>query len=428
MQVEKGMEAGEFAEAKGELVGRLKDLEADLNRHLADEYGVGAGQPDGYGKWLASHQPFHWFIEFYGILKSGGFDVVIGNPPYVEYSKIRSHYRLKGFTTESCGNAYAFCVERSYTLLKSAGRFGFIVQAPIVSTERMTPIRKHLQHRSDNLFYATFDDRPSKLFEGMDHCRVAIVISKVKAAREDCSIASTRYHKWYREERPHLFATVQYSVLPETAEGGFIPKFRSPLEAAAFGKVTKLPRRIGELESPSPTEHSIYYKITGVGHWFTFTTASPRFWREGVEGASTRQSSVAFETQAHRDTAFCCLWSTLHYWIYQMRTNCRDFNPSDFRFLPIPAFSAEDCRKLTGLASRLSTCLEATSETGDGNYAVGGSVTYQKFRPRFAKPIIDEIDRVLAKHYGFTDEELDFIINYDIKYRMGLTGENDDNE
>ncbi len=33
--------------------------------------------------------------------------------------------------------------------------------------------------------------------------------------------------------------------------------------------------------------------------------------------------------------------------------------------------------------------------------------------------ILDEIDRILARHYGFTDEELDFIINYDIKYRMG---------
>ena len=31
----------------------------------------------------------------------------------------------------------------------------------------------------------------------------------------------------------------------------------------------------------------------------------------------------------------------------------------------------------------------------------------------------DTVDRVLAQHYGFTDEELDFIINYDIKYRMG---------
>ena len=37
----------------------------------------------------------------------------------------------------------------------------------------------------------------------------------------------------------------------------------------------------------------------------------------------------------------------------------------------------------------------------------------------FSKPIIDEIDELLAKHYGFTEEELDFIINYDIKYRMG---------
>jgi len=56
-------------------------------------------------------------------------------------------------------------------------------------------------------------------------------------------------------------------------------------------------------------------------------------------------------------------------------------------------------------------------------------------RSRSAKPILDEIDRVLAAHYGFTDEELDFIPstklrtgipsaglragNYDIKFRMG---------
>ena len=45
-----------------------------------------------------------------------------------------------------------------------------------------------------------------------------------------------------------------------------------------------------------------------------------------------------------------------------------------------------------------------------------------KWKPRmqsFSKPIIDEIDELLAKHCGFTEEELDFIINYDIKYRMG---------
>ena len=30
---------------------------------------------------------------------------------------------------------------------------------------------------------------------------------------------------------------------------------------------------------------------------------------------------------------------------------------------------------------------------------------------------------ISKKHYGFTDEELDFIINYDIKYRMGRESE-----
>ena len=48
-----------------------------------------------------------------------------------------------------------------------------------------------------------------------------------------------------------------------------------------------------------------------------------------------------------------------------------------------------------------------------------GEVTVQYFNFRLSKPIIDKIDRILAEHYGFTDEELDFIINYDIKYRMG---------
>jgi hypothetical protein len=42
------------------------------------------------------------------------------------------------------------------------------------------------------------------------------------------------------------------------------------------------------------------------------------------------------------------------------------------------------------------------------------------------KPILDEIDTVLAGHYGFTEEELDFILNYDIKYRLGRSTETDD--
>ena len=39
--------------------------------------------------------------------------------------------------------------------------------------------------------------------------------------------------------------------------------------------------------------------------------------------------------------------------------------------------------------------------------------------PKKSKSIIDRIDLALGQHYGFTSDETDFIINYDIKYRMG---------
>ena len=47
---------------------------------------------------------------------------------------------------------------------------------------------------------------------------------------------------------------------------------------------------------------------------------------------------------------------------------------------------------------------------------------YEEFSAGGSKLVIDEIDRILSEHYGFTDEELDFIVNYDIKYRMGSDG------
>ena len=54
------------------------------------------------------------------------------------------------------------------------------------------------------------------------------------------------------------------------------------------------------------------------------------------------------------------------------------------------------------------------------NRVTNGKITqFDSFYPAKSKPILDEIDKVLAAHYGFTEEELDFIINYDIKYRMG---------
>ena len=122
------------------LQDKLKALEDELNQFLTDEYKVDPNKKRAYQKWLSSHKPFHWFTEFYKILKDGGFDVIIGNPPYVEYNKVKKDYTIRGYKTESCGNLYAFVIERSMILGKKYGRCGMIVPLSGHSTDRMKPL------------------------------------------------------------------------------------------------------------------------------------------------------------------------------------------------------------------------------------------------------------------------------------------------
>ncbi len=64
------------AEDKRALRERLGALSGELDRYLAREYGKNPDHPAEFEQWRASHQPFHWFAEFHGVMAEGGFDVV----------------------------------------------------------------------------------------------------------------------------------------------------------------------------------------------------------------------------------------------------------------------------------------------------------------------------------------------------------------
>ena len=98
---------------KQDLQSRLQVLEDELNEYLADVYGVDPNKQPDYQNWLNSHKPFHWFIAFYGILQDGGFDVIIGNPPYVEYSKVKKDYTVKGYETREYERVVEICMQWS---------------------------------------------------------------------------------------------------------------------------------------------------------------------------------------------------------------------------------------------------------------------------------------------------------------------------
>jgi len=406
--------------AKAALRGELRGLAEELDRFLAAEYGIVDREltPVEYAArfaaWRASHQPFHWYSEFYDVMQRGGFDAIIGNPPYVEYNEIKKQgqYMIRGYRTEASGNLYAYMLERCVEIKNPTTRLGMIVPTAIACTDRMLLIRDLLTTNGTITHVSHFAIRPSKLFEGVDQ-RVSIVLSAPTITGSP--VYATKYLKWTAEERPAVFQRITYSSSPKVQKDVW-GKTGTDLVAGMMRKMECTQPHMRSLLSANGT-HIVYYKNTGVNHWLCVTNNAPKCFRNGELTSSSRETRLHFHDANDAALALCVLNSSTFFLRYQQLTNCRDFNPSDILLFPVPASLRQT--DFVPLAEDLARDLQDHSKMIVREQRQTGRIELQVFRPRFSKSIIDEIDRVLAAHYGFTDEELDFIINYDIKYRMG---------
>jgi hypothetical protein len=293
MQTKRGMSPRDFSEAKQTLRQRLDKLNVELNGYLAGEYGIDAKKKKDFAEWQASYQPFHWFVEFYGILKRGGFDVIIGNPPYVEYTKIKQVYTLHHYDTEGCKNLYAFVAERSMNLLSTDGSFGFIVPISLVCTQRMQTLQNVISNKSRMIWFSNFAERPGKLFVGAE-VLLTIVLARAGHSQE-CGLLATGFNKWTSDERFVLFDRLYYSSITSKPKPYVIPKYGSNLEPAILEKMVAQRSTLGR-SLRSETKYPVYYRIGGGRYWKIFTNFQPRFVLNGKQSVSSRENYMYLST------------------------------------------------------------------------------------------------------------------------------------
>ena len=395
---------------KQALRDRLRSLDDELDRHLAREYGVEPSKPAAYDAWRTSHQPFHWFVEFYGIMSKGGFDVVIGNPPYLEFREV--DYKMHGFACLDTGAIHALCIERSVALIGKLGCMSMIVPLALPSTQRMKAVQDILEVGTRNVWYANFAWRPAKLFDTVN--RALTIFTVTPSARPQSY--STNYQKWTSDCREELFDLMGFAWVPRNRPSFWVPKIGTPLEHSVLEKLTSATTSVANFMGK--TDHRIFYRTTGGLYWKVFTDFAPAFKVNGQRGSSSRETSFSVSHRKQVQPLIASLSSDIFWWWYTITSNLRDLNPVDVRGFPIPKSvlaNPEVSRLgklyLEDIAKNSSMLVRQQKQTG--------KTETQSFEVKRSKPIIDKIDRVLAEHYGFTEEELDFIINYDIKYRMG---------
>ena len=361
-------------------------------------------------------QPFHWFVEFSAIMNNDGFDVIIGNPPYIESKRAINFYQAANFKTSNTGNLYALIMERCAHLLVPGGRFGMIVPASATSTDGYLPLQQILLEQS-SLYVSSFSDQRGKLFD-IPHPRLCIITYQKPPGSK--SVFSTSYLKPGRELRKSLFQRLKFIEVTQQVRTGLIPRYGSPIEQRLHAKLHSQSQHLGHYICKKGT-HKLFF--TRKLSWFVQVTPFiPRILdaRERIRKPSELKI-LLFPSRALADIVFVALNSNLFYWFLTTGSDCRNLNMREVLGFPIflDEMTSSIRNDLQRLAGQLAEELQVHSEMRRMRFKDTSELTIQCMFPGKSKHIIDEIDHVLAKHYGFSDEELDFIINYDVKYRMG---------
>ena len=408
------------ADHKSELRRRLHSLNEKLNDFLARDYGIDvdkdlASNAD-FQAWLSEYKPFNWLAEFYSIIKeNGGFDVIVGNPPYLEASKIG--YSPKGLKTGNSGAVHGFFVERSDNLLSPKGGMSMILPMSLVSTKRMKMVQKILE-QDRSVWYSNFSWRPAKLFNDVN---LALTIF-ISVPTEEKRVFTTGYNRWTADSRSDLISNIAYFLAPSDRDVFWVPKFQSPMESKILDKVLQQTLSLKQIWGPGPG--TVYYRGAGGLYWKVFTNFPPKFLINGTDTKSSAERIMPIKQGYDPIAVTALLSSNLFWWWYTITTDLRNLRPADIQELKTNPKIFSDA-SLAKLGQAYLKDLEENSHMQTREQSQTGTTQTQSFKIVKSKPLIDKIDAVLAKHYGFNDEELDFIQNYDIKYRVGALSDDD---
>jgi hypothetical protein len=409
LQTRTGITARELAKAKADTQAKLKVIENELNEALRADYGAKKLE-----QFVESHRPFHWYVEFNQIMQDGGFDVIVGNPPYVEYSKVKAQYTVRWYETESCGNLFPLVIERSYQVLRNNGSFAMIIQHSGFCTPRMQGLIDFVKKNNASGHVSYYECRPGKLFEGID---VRLAIPILQKGSGPFRYYGGRYFRFFTEERPFLFQRIQYVDATNVIQPYSLLKIETAMEESIANKMFNgSKQRIADVTLPDG-EPSVFYSY-GFRYWAKVLNFRPYFQGENAE-FSTGDKHLCLKTGIDPNVIVSVLNSSLFFWYYSIYSDGHNFTKTVINDFPFDYPIATVAEQLSEFCNELMVDLKRNARLKTAVYKTTGEIRYEEYYAYKSKSVIDEIDRTLARHYGLTDNELDFIINYDIKYRMG---------
>ena len=169
-------------------------------------------------------------------------------------------------------------------------------------------------------------------------------------------------------------------------------------------------------ESFKEISDSFCFYFRAVQYWFKVLDTEPIFEEDGIQKVTGEMKAIYTENEDEKYVILAVLSSNLFFLHYIVWSSCQVVNSRDFGLgFQLNNLNERLKTQLSALGKKLQADYQKNSQLRVRNYSKKGRIFTMKkqhFYIKYSKPTIDEIDKVLAKHYGLTEEELDFIINY----------------
>ena len=369
---------------------------------------------------------FLWHLWFKDVFDKGGFDIVIGNPPYgatlsdKDKAFFKEHYVTAKTIKEDPKknivgqkgslNTYTLFIELAYNIGCNDGSISMIVPLSITSSKSVDVTQKWIFNNCRDFHVSSYAVRPQPVFK---NAVVDVsIISFIKGAGSDNKIYSTKmYRKSKKDEKfslQNLINNLEFIDVQDHLLIGRIPKIGKEIEKSILTKLKQNAQPLSAYIVDDDKGLPVYYRSAG-GRYYKVVTPYPTY--------SSAETSITVEANM-RDCICCILSSSLSFWFYQIYSDNLNWKPYEILETRIPNISEYKKQQIEALYQRYLTDIKNNVKScenhGGNSYKVK---TFDVYYIRKSLSIIDEIDDLIGPLYGLTLEEIDFIKNYERTFR-----------
>jgi hypothetical protein len=275
----------------------------------------------------------------------------------------------------------------------------------VTSSDSMASLHDMIEKKCSIIKVSSYSVRPQPVF---DHAMVnTSIIFKKKDGIPCRKILSTKmYRKNNLLNLNQIINSLQFIDVKDLKLNGRYPKISMEIEKNILIKVLDCDTKFKDLMKDGGVP--IYYRTTGGRYYKIITNYST---------GSTKEKKIYFEKKIS-NLVGAILSSNLFFWFYQIMSNNLDLKTYEIASFGLPSKMINN-DKISELESIYSIYLKDIEKNvkirQTKKYANIDS--FREYKISKSKHIIDKIDLAIQDSYGLTDEEINFIINYDLKFR-----------